>query len=159
MLYPQERFPYVWEWILEQAQHGAIKIPLEVINEVSNGDKNDVVRIWCQSNKDIIQLSNDPTQENFNKVILEYTYEPKIGKYGDWLNEKELDIISTADPYLAIHALDLKNQGISACIVTAEVTKPKRVRTNRKIPDICASMNIQCVNIHFFLQVLNFKYK
>jgi len=57
------------------------------------------------------------------------------------------------DPFLISYALkDNKNR----CVVTTEVSRPKRVGKNRHIPDVCATFDIRCINNFQLIQELNF---
>ena len=58
------------------------------------------------------------------------------------------------DPFLIASALaDLDNR----CIVTAEVSKPKKQRQNRRISDVCDQLGIPRRNAFEFFRELDFR--
>ncbi len=57
------------------------------------------------------------------------------------------------DPFLISYALaDIENR----CIVTTEVSKPKRIGANRHIPDVCKDFGITCINNFQLIRELDF---
>lgn len=75
--------------------------------------------------------------------------------YGGYVANPTDDEISKIgrDPFLLSYALkDLENR----CIVTTEVSKPKKQGANRKVPDVCKHFGIQCINNFQMFRKLNF---
>jgi hypothetical protein len=62
-----------------------------------------------------------------------------IGYAAD-LTDDEVEKIGR-DPFLVAYALSNPH---GRCIVTTEVSKPSARRQNRKIPDVCWAVNVQC---------------
>jgi hypothetical protein len=73
--------------------------------------------------------------------------------YAPDLTDDEVEKIGR-DPFLISYALAFLDQ---RCIVTTEVSKPKRVRGNRHIPDVCATMGVQCIDSFQLLRALDFR--
>ena len=59
-----------------------------------------------------------------------------------------------ADPFLISHALMFPNE---RTVVTNEVSKPKKQGKNRKIPDVCNSLNVLSCDIFSVIKTLDFK--
>jgi Domain of unknown function (DUF4411) len=51
---------------------------------------------------------------------------------------------------------DVKRQAAERCVVTAEVSKPRRVRANRHIPDVCDQLGVQWMDGFGLIRSLNF---
>lgn len=58
------------------------------------------------------------------------------------------------DPFLLAYAL---TDPANRTIVTTEVSKPKKQRANRKIPDVGRDLGIRCINNFQLLRELDFK--
>ncbi len=58
------------------------------------------------------------------------------------------------DPFLVAYALaDLGRR----CIVTTEVSRPRRTRANRHIPDVCSDFEIPCFDTFELVRMLDFR--
>jgi hypothetical protein len=62
-----------------------------------------------------------------------------IGYAAD-LTDDEVEKIGR-DPFLIAYAL---SNPPDRCVVTTEVSRPSAQRQNRKIPDVCRAVNVQC---------------
>ena len=72
-----------------------------------------------------MQLYEDVQRDLVRRVITD--------GYADDLDDEEIEKTGS-DPFLIAYALvNIDNR----CIVTTEASKPKRIRANRHIPDIC----------------------
>ena len=72
--------------------------------------------------------------------------------YAPDLTDVEVEAIGL-DPFLITYALhDRQNR----CVVTTEVSKPRRTRHNRHIPDVCNTLGVQCINSFGLVRVLDF---
>lgn len=60
--------------------------------------------------------------------------------YADDLNDEEVEKIGR-DPFLIAYALSHPSE---RCVVTTEVSRPSAQRQNRKIPDVCRFLSVQC---------------
>jgi hypothetical protein len=73
--------------------------------------------------------------------------------YAPDLTDDELEEIGR-DPFLVAYGLvDTANR----CVVTTEVSKPSKTRQNRKLPDVCVSMGVNCCNTFALTKKLGFK--
>jgi hypothetical protein len=72
--------------------------------------------------------------------------------YANDLTDEEIEIIGR-DPFLISYAMqDRANR----CIVTTEVSKPKRLRANRHLPDVCEDLNVAHMDGFQLNTALNF---
>lgn len=72
--------------------------------------------------------------------------------YAPDLTDDEVEKIGR-DPFLVAYGLaDLGQR----CVVTTEVSKPRRSRANRHLPDVCADFGVPCRNTFQFVQDLDF---
>ena len=102
--------------------------------------------MWAKEpeNKKALLLDEDVDIGLVQKVTLE-GYAPDLTDIG-------IEKIGR-DPFLIAYALkDLKNR----VLVTNESSKPKRVKANRHIPDVCNDFSVQSINSFQFVKELGF---
>jgi len=142
--YSIERVPEFWAWLVHQGQSDSVKVPLEIYEEIKDG--NDELAKWAK--EDAVE----------NALLLEEAADPALvaqiteqGYAADLTDDEILKV--GRDPFLLSYALsDLANR----TIVTTEVSKPARQRANRHIPDVCDTFDIRCRNTFEFVRELNF---
>lgn len=144
--YSVDRVPEFWEWLQYMADKGHVKMPLEIFEEVKAGPKEkDLLFDWLQvnANKNAILLTDEADPSLVQNVIT-------IG-YASDLNDDEIEQLGR-DPFLIAHALAGKDR----CVVTVEVSQPKKQRQNKKIPDVCKAMGVQSCDPFAFSRNLGF---
>ena len=72
--------------------------------------------------------------------------------YADDLDDNEIARIS-GDAFLISYALVSRND---RTIVTFEVSSPRKLRANRKVPDVCASLSVPCCTLYHMVDALDF---
>lgn len=137
--YPPERVPEYWSWLAHQADIENIKVPAPIWDEIKPHD--DQLLKWMQQNKEKLILKNDESDPLLSE-ILEF--------YAPDLTEDELEQIG-ADPFLIAAA-----KFFNAVVVSKEGRKPSKKRANRRIPDICNEIGIQCITDHKLIVKLDF---
>jgi hypothetical protein len=144
LYYPQDRVPEFWDWLLHHAQNGQLKLPVEMVEEIRQG--NDALAEWLSD------------RNHLNALCLEEEADVALVRvvvtrgYASDLTDQEIEIIGR-DPFLVSYALkDHENR----CVVTTEVSKPRRVRANRRIPDVCEHLNVQWMDSFGLTSALNF---
>jgi hypothetical protein len=60
----------------------------------------------------------------------------------------------TQDPFLIAYALV---SAADRCVVTTEVSAPRKQRQNRRIPDVCTTMGVMCCDTFVLTRALGFK--
>ena len=141
--YPIQRIPEFWEWLVHVGQSTAVKIPVEIYEEIK--DLADL-GTW---------LKNDVTEK---ALVLAQECDPSLVArviehgYADDLTDDEVENIGR-DPFLIAYALTAKGE---ICVVTTEVSKPKRQRANRHLPDVCADLEVPWCNTFEFVRRLDF---
>ena len=78
-------------------------------------------------------------------VLIELGYAPD-------LSDEEVERIGR-DPFLVAYAL---SDPARRTVVTTEVSKPKKQRANRHVPDVCTDLGVPCCNTYQFIDVLDF---
>jgi hypothetical protein len=73
--------------------------------------------------------------------------------YAPDLTDDEVEKIGR-DPFLIAYALVAPQE---RCVVSTEVSAPKKTRANRRIPDVCQTMGVRCTNTFGFLRALDFR--
>jgi len=142
--YSLERVPEFWEWLENGGVNGHVKIPLEVYEEIRDGD--DELADW--SKQEQIKAALLLQEEVDVSLVSRATDEG----YASDLTDDEVVTISR-DPFLIAYALI--DTG-SRCVVTTEVSKPSRIRANRHLPDVCRDLGVGCYNTFEFVRALNF---
>lgn len=146
--YPIDRVPEFLQWLIYMGHTGNVKIPIEILEEIKEGRKNkekDRLFEWIQNRTHITALRLD---EEADRTLLQRVV--KVG-YAPDLNDIELEQLGR-DPFLIAYAM--MNSG--RCVVTTEVSKPSKTRQNRKIPDVCQTMGVECCDPFQLIRVLEF---
>lgn len=126
------RIPEFWSWLQYQAVSGRIKIPIEMYEEVLEGRKEDDELLdWVKDDKNRAALVLDemPKPALVRRVVTE--------GYANDLTDDEVEKLGR-DPFLIAYAFE----NVERCIVTTEVSKPKKQRHNRHVPDVCKSLKV-----------------
>lgn len=148
LYYPVDAVPEFWDWLAHQGEAGNIKMPIETFEEVKDGSNDadkDLLYAWVQDDehKAAILFDGDVEPQLVQQVTAQYAPD---------LTDDELEAIGR-DPFLIAHALaDPGNR----CVVTTEVSKPTWKRQNRKIPDVCRDVGVQCCDTFTMLRALQF---
>ena len=140
--YPLGRVPEFWEWLVECGNKQQVKIPVEMYEEIVKGDDN--LTRWLKGNRDALLLDEN-VDEKLVARVTESGYAPD-------LSDEELEQLGR-DPFLIAYALGDPERRL---VVTTEVSKPKRQRANRHIPDVCQDLGVRCCNTFEFVKVLDF---
>lgn len=148
--YQIDRVPEFWDWLLHQAENGLVKMPLEIYEEVQEGpDDQEKDQLFGWISEDTVRKA----------LVLPEDADPGLvdhvtrNGYAEDLTDTEIDQIGR-DPFLIASALlDPSNR----VVVTAEVSQPKKIRQNRKIPDVCTSFGIRSVDIFGLVRELDFR--
>jgi hypothetical protein len=142
--YPLEMVPEFWNWLEHQGAAGAVKMPLEISEEISSG--TDALAAWCRSErtKTALILDEEVEQSSVARAVSE--------GYASDLTDDEI-LQAGRDPFLIAYAMVAPSD---RCVVTTEVSKSTRVRGNRHIPDVCATLGVKVCHTFEFLRRLGF---
>ena len=141
--YPLERVPEFWDWLVDGGVKGRMRVPLEMYEEVHAGRDDDLTH-WLKDNRGALLLNEDADSALVARVV-------EIG-YAPDLNDEEVERVGR-DPFLIAHALC---DPTHRTVITTEVSKPKKQRANRHIPDVCRDLDVRCRNTFEFIEELNF---
>lgn len=149
--YPIDRVPEYWDWLLHQFTTGKAKIPLEIYEEIKDGpdDEDDLLFEWIsrENVKRVMILAEEVDMRLFQRVV-ETGYAPD-------LTDKEVEELGR-DPFLIAYGLV---NPVGRAVSTAEVSKPRRLRQNRHVPDVCRDFEIRCIDQFAFGRELDFSTK
>ena len=141
--YPLDRVPEFWEWLLHTASLMRVRIPIEIYEELKEGD--DALKDWVVDFQDDIVLVESVSEEAVSYVLDE--------GYAHDLNDEEIEKIGM-DPFLVAYAMeDIENR----CVVTTEASKPRKQRANRHMPDVCSDLDVNCCDTFGFQRELDFR--
>jgi hypothetical protein len=148
--YSLEQVPQFWAWIREKGEAGLIKMPREIFEEIKDGSSDeqaDLLYGWVsdEANKAALLLNEEPDPALVKQVV--------ENGYGQNLTDDEVEEIGR-DPFLIAYALvDVVNR----VVVTTETSRPSAKRQNRKIPDVCDDLGVQCCNTFVLTKHLGFR--
>ncbi len=141
--YPLDRVPEFWAWVTHVTRCGSAKLPIEMYEEIKEGSDN--LADWVKE------------PENREALVLDEEADPQLVAdvvnrgYADDLTDIEVEKIGR-DPFLIAYAVAANERSV----VTTEVSKPTASRANRKIPDVCKTFGIACIDTFAFVKALNF---
>ncbi len=141
--------PQFWEWLVYLAEKEKIGITSSVFQEVTKNE--DWLKAWLEEHKEILLIDDTEiyTSGSLVKVLTVY------GKNspGGILSEKDMEILDkSADSKLIAFALSNNHLVVS----NEKLSKGQKVGKNRKIPDVCKDLKIECINDLEFIKALNF---
>ena len=145
--YPVDTVPEFWTWLAHQSSIDNIHMPIETFEEVKDGstdDEQDPLFGWVQANKATLLLDEAADPAVVNQIVVQ--------GYAADLTDDELEQVGR-DPFLIAYAL---TQPADRCVVTTEVSAPRKQRQNRRVPDVCTSLGVTCCDTFAMLRALGF---
>jgi hypothetical protein len=142
--YPLARVPEFWDWLQYQGEIGTVKVPLEIYEEIIEGDGDLVVWLKRPEIRLALVLAEDSEATRVSAVL--------ATGYAPDLSDDELQKVGR-DPFLVAYAsvaTDLR------CVVTTETAKPSKQRANRHVPDVCVANGVQHCNTFELTRRLDF---
>lgn len=142
--HPTDRLGPFWEWLTAEAEAGRVKMPREIYEEVAKPP--DLLGRWLRRPevRKAIILAETTDLARVRLVISQ-------GCAPD-LDDVELPP-PTRDPFLVAAALG----GPDRVVVTREVSAPGKKRARRKVPDVCVTMGVECIDDHKLWRRLDFR--
>ena len=129
--YPIDQVPEFWEWLQHQGESGNVKMPLEIMEEVKEGRKDDPLVKWIKQPEIEEALL---LQESVDAALVPVV----VAAYASDLRDDELEQIGR-EPFLIAYALA---SPADRCVVTVESSRPSAQRQNRRVPDVCNSLGL-----------------
>jgi len=133
--YPVDRVPEYWSWLQHMGKQGNVKLPLEIFEEIKDGPKDkdkDLLFAWIQEKENCDALLLD------EEVNLDLVQQVVNNGYASDLTDDEIEQLGR-DPFLVAYAIANGDRQI----ITAETSKPKKQRQNRKLPDVCDGFSVK----------------
>lgn len=144
LYYPLDRVPEFWDWLVHYGADGQVKMPLEMVEEIREGTDDLAEWLSERDHLDALCLDEDADVTLVQRVIDE--------GYAPDLTDQEVEIIGR-DPFLVSYGLRARDD---RCVVTTEVSKPRRRRANRHLPDVCDQMQVVWMDSFGLITALNF---
>jgi len=141
--YPLKRFPVFWRWLLHMGQAGVVKIPLEQLEEITQGHGPIVDWLNEASVRDSLLLDEELDGSHVNTVT--------IRAYGR-LNDVEIEEVGR-DPFLVAYAALVPG---ARMVVTFEVSAPGQKKGRKKLPDACIPNGVPTCNLFQMIDALDF---
>lgn len=149
LYYPVEAVPEFWQWLAFHGEQGNLKMPVETYEEVKDGgtdEERDPLYAWIcdDANKEALLLAEEVDQALVARVVNQ--------GYAPDLTDQEVEQLGR-DPFLIAYALAKPGQ---RCVVTTEVSAPRKQRQNRRVPDVCATLGLDCIDTFAMARALGF---
>ena len=141
--YPLGRVPEFWDWLIDRAASRQVRIPMEMYEEIIAGKEDGLTR-WLKDNRDAVLLD-----ENAEAPLVARVTEQG---YARNLSEEEIERVGR-DPFLIAYAF---RDPARRTVVTTEVSRPKKQRANRHIPDVCDALGVLHCNTYDLIRALDF---
>ena len=141
--YPPDRVPQFWQWLVDMGTRGQIRVPKEIFDDIARG-KDELVD-WLRLNRHTLVLD-----EYAPRDLVAYVTER--GYAGD-LADDEIEKIGSDAFLIAQGLVDTGNR----CVVTTESSKPTSTRANRRIPDVCQDLHVECIDTFKLIRRLDFR--
>jgi hypothetical protein len=132
--YPDDVFPGAWEAISDMANSGILISSTEVRLELEAQD--DSVTDWARKHSFIFVPLFSTIQVKAQEILSAFT---------NLIDDKNLK--SSADPFLIATAI------IKGCTVVTEETLSGKGAKLVKIPNVCATFSIPCINLLELLRI------
>jgi hypothetical protein len=142
--YPLKRFPVFWQWLFHNGTKGLVKIPLEQFEEITAGTGELVDWLNEQKNKESL-LFDEEADPDLVAAVTADGYAPD-------LNDAELVAVGR-DPFLIAYAFADASERY---VVSFENSAPTKQRANRKVPDVCKDLGVECVTLFELIKRLDF---
>jgi hypothetical protein len=145
--YPIDVVPDFWDWLLSRGEQNLVKMPFEIMEEIKAGKRDDDPLLAWINNK-----------ENTNTLLLEEEVRIDLVQkvvrqgYAEDLTDDEIEQLGK-DPFLVAYALVEPNR----CVVTTEVSRPGKKRQNRKLPNVCDTLQVRWCNTFDLNRELDFR--
>ncbi len=140
--------PEFWDWLLYQATCKQVGLPTEVIEEVLDGsDQKGKDKLYAWTRDKANRTALEMGAANYEAVQHVLT----VG-YSATLTSEQIESRG-ADPFVVAHALVEK---AARCVVSNEVSKPRKEPHNRPIPDAAALVGVRCISTFEFVRELQF---
>ncbi len=145
--YALDRIPQFWDWVTEQGNHGTIKIPREIYDEVVGHD--DPLANWLKEDehKDALLLDEEADPDLVQQVLID-GYMANDPRFDDAQIQK-----IGRDAFLVAYAV----ADATRVIVTREVSAPSKELGNRKVPDVCDDCGIEWTTDYELYRLLDFR--
>ncbi len=125
-------------------------MPIEIYEEIRDGgtdEEKDLLYGWATDDNVKKALVLNETVDGAHVLNCTNT------GYASDLTDSELEQIGR-DPFLIAYAMAAPE---TRCVVTNEVSASSKTRQNRRIPDVCGTMGVDCCNTFAMLKSLGFK--
>ncbi len=144
-LFQLDRVPQFWAWLVEMGRDGRIAVPLEIWEEFKEG--KDLLAGWARSDemKGALLFGEEADPRTVGEVVAR--------GYAPDLNDTELAELGR-DPFLVAYAYAHPDKRV---VVTGEVSRSGRKRGRHKVPDVCADLDVECVDLVGLINVLDFR--
>ena len=145
--YPVDRMRPFWEWLLEKAVEGQIKVPREIFEEIvlPRSQRPDPLVKWMNDHESELLLNESVTVELVRMVTEQ--------GYASNLNDTEIQRVGR-DPFLIAYGLINPADRV---VVTTEHSKPNRVRANRHLPDVSRGLGVRTIDTYTLIRELDFR--
>jgi uncharacterized protein DUF4411 len=138
--YPPDFLPSLWDQMSALIDAGELVAAEDVKEELRRG--GDDLYAWVMDREAMFREDTEPIQARVDHIVNNFpSFVPERVPDGIW-----------ADPYVIALA-----QETNAAVVTSEQMAPPNAR-HLKIPNVCASLRVRCLNLIEFFRERGWKF-
>lgn len=128
-------FSAIWDKLNDMVESGFLYSSIEILDELKDKD----LREWAANNKKAFIPLTEEVQNNAKNVLRDY---PTLIKIKSTAN-------SNGDPFLIATAMTFDN-----CTIVTNERPGDENSKDYKIPNICRKMDIPCISLKQFLDII-----
>lgn len=150
--YEKGRVPQFWDWLASEAAKGIVKIPQQILEEITPSSQDWDFADWISNNEGNLSLSEIISEQHLFRVLQDgYELQPAT-------IAESLPVSDRNDIVLISYALAGKGD---RCVVTLEGKQenaPATLKPNRrKIPYVCRRLGIRPMDTFDLIRELDFR--
>lgn len=151
--YEIERIPHFWDWIAKQASLNVVKLPEEMMSEVTPNKQDNLFLQWLASNKSALTLEREQVQP-----YLEFVLQRGYGIDDANPADEGFAFDNTNDAFLIAYALaDQGGRRVVTLEGVQQTSDQLPLPRKRKIPLVCRILGVSCINTFDLIRELNFR--
>lgn len=151
--YEIDRIPQFWDWLGIQAAHGNVKLPAEMMREITPDRRYNTFRQWLAANGAELTLSSEPIKPYLATVFQQgYGINPSRQTNSGFTISNENDAVLIA--YALADKANRKVVTLEGVQITGDILPQPR---KRKIPLVCRQLGVQCINTFELIRELDFR--
>lgn len=144
--YSFAEFPGFWDWLEAKGREGVLASIAEIRDEIEGGDEDDDLVVWTRAGKAPDFFDPDDDVLGAMTAVTDWVMAQ------DFKESDRSRFFAKADPLLIAHAMSKEWTVVTQESFAGPGTKKV------KIPNVCAAMDVQCIDTFQLLATLRAKF-